>query len=144
MPILSKLDLCRLIPHEGSMCLIDSVQEWDPVEIRCLTRSHLDTKNPLRRDERLESLCGLEYAAQVMAIHIGLLASPIWSGPRIGYIGAIRDCTLHREYLDDVSSDLEIHAMQLFAQEHSVIYSFSLSGDDGQHLSGRASLFLKR
>ncbi len=144
MPILSKLELCRLIPHDGQMCLIDSVQDWGPVEIRGLTRSHLDTNNPLRRDGRLESLCGLEYAAQVMAIHIGLVASPDWAGPHIGYIGNIRDCTLHREYLDDVSGDLEIHAMQLFSQKHSVIYSFNLSGDGGQQLSGRASLFLKR
>ena len=144
MPILSKLDLCRLIPHEGQMCLIDSVHEWSPVEITCQSRSHLDPNNPLRRDGRLESLCGLEYAAQGMAIHIGLVASPDWTGPHIGYIGAIRDCALHREYLDDVPGDLEIQAMQLFSQKHSVIYSFNLSGDGGQYLSGRASLFLKR
>lgn len=126
------------------MCLIDSVQEWSPKEIRCHTRSHLDMDNPLRQDGRLESVCGLEYAAQTMAIHIGLAASTDWAGPHIGYIGAIRDCTLHREYLDDVSGDIEIHAIQLFNQEQSMIYSFSLSGEGGQLLSGRASLFLKR
>jgi predicted hotdog family 3-hydroxylacyl-ACP dehydratase len=144
MPVLSKLDLCQLIPHEGLMCLIDSVQGWDPEEIRCMTRSHLDTRNPLRRDGRLESVCGLEYAAQVMAIHIGLAAPSDWPGPQVGYIGGIRDCKISREYLDDVSSELEIHAKRLFHQDQSVIYSFSLSGNKGQYLNGRASLFLKR
>lgn len=144
MSALSKLELCRLIPHEGRMCLIDSVEEWGPIEIRCLTRSHLDSNNPLRREGRLESLCGLEYAAQAMAIHIGLAASTDWSGPHVGYIGGIQNCTMHQEYLDVVASELEIQAIQLFTQEHRAIYSFSLSGNGEPLLNGRASLFLKR
>ena len=73
MPILSKAALCRLIPHQGTMCLLDTVERWDDTSITCTTASHRDATNPLRRDNQLEAICGLEYAAQAMAVHVGIL-----------------------------------------------------------------------
>lgn len=59
----------ELIPHAGSMCLLQHVIEHDDTSIRCETRSHLDAYNPLRYKGRLSSLCAIEYAAQAMALH---------------------------------------------------------------------------
>ncbi len=144
MPVLSKLDICQLIPHAGSMCLLDSVQEWGPSNITCLSSTHHDLQNPLRRGGHLEAICGLEYAAQAMAVHVRLVASPHRSEPQIGYIGAVRDCRLHVACLDEVMSVLEVKAVKLFAQDQSVIYELKVSAEGSELLSGRASLFLKK
>ena len=61
------------IPHRGSMCLLDEVVDWSAERIRCRTRTHCAADNPLRADGRLGVACGIEYAAQAMAVH-GALA----------------------------------------------------------------------
>jgi hypothetical protein len=62
------------IPHQGSMCLLDTVLRWDAEEILCQTGSHLLADNPLRAAGRLGVANAIEYAAQAMAVHGALLA----------------------------------------------------------------------
>src|ERR1700752_1268025 len=63
------------IPHKGRMCLLDEVLSWDAMRIRCRSSSHRATDNPLRAHGRLGAACGIEYAAQAMAVHGALIAS---------------------------------------------------------------------
>ena len=58
------------------MCLLDCVETWDEERIHCRASSHRAMDNPLRVCERLGTACGIEYAAQAMAVHGALLASP--------------------------------------------------------------------
>ncbi len=62
------------IPHQGSMCLLDAVLRWDTQHVACSATSHGDPSNPLRQFGRLGAACGIEYAAQAMAVHGALLA----------------------------------------------------------------------
>src|SRR6059058_4587817 len=71
---IDKAEIRRLIPHAGTMCLLDSVLGWDDESIVCTTNTHRDEANPLRRDGRLSALHALEYGAQAAAIHGGLRA----------------------------------------------------------------------
>lgn len=63
------------IPHQGDMCLLDRVVKWDEQRIQCQAGSHRLGDNPLRSRDRLSAACGIEYAAQAMAVHGALLAS---------------------------------------------------------------------
>ncbi len=143
MPIMNKTDLCRLIPHQGAMCLLDAVEQWDETGILCTTASHRDATNPLRRDEQLEAVCGLEYAAQAMAVHVGLLQRGKRRRIALGYLGAVKNLTLRAGRLDDVTGDVTVQATRLVGEAGSFIYAFRVSA--GQHvlLDGRASIFLK-
>ena len=38
------------IPHQGRMCLLDEVIEWDPHRIRCRTDTHRAPDNPVLED----------------------------------------------------------------------------------------------
>jgi predicted hotdog family 3-hydroxylacyl-ACP dehydratase len=58
------------------MCLLESVEAWDDVTIRCLASTHRDQRNPLRFHGRLTASAGLEYAAQAMGAHVGLVDGP--------------------------------------------------------------------
>lgn len=144
MSLLNKTDIRRLLPHDGAMCLLDAVEAWSPAAIRCVSLSHQDKMNPLRRDGRLEGVCGLEYAAQAMAVHIGLTVPNADSIPKVGYIGAVRDCVLHVAFLDRLPGILEINANQVYRQNSCVIYDFSLWMEKRLLLQGRASLFVKQ
>jgi predicted hotdog family 3-hydroxylacyl-ACP dehydratase len=140
---MTKADLCRLIPHGGAMCLLDAVEQWDETSIICKTASHRDTTNPLRRDDQLEAVCGLEYAAQAMAVHVGLLQQGKERRIALGYLGAVKNLTLRAGRLDDVTGDVTVQATRLVGEAGSFIYAFRVSA--GQHvlLDGRASIFLK-
>ena len=63
------------IAHKGRMCLLDEVLSWDAARIRCRSATHRSADNPLRLHGRLGAACGIEYAAQAMAVHGALIAA---------------------------------------------------------------------
>jgi predicted hotdog family 3-hydroxylacyl-ACP dehydratase len=128
------------IPHQGSMCLLDAVAEWSPERIRCTAISHRSPDNPLRADGRLGAVCGVEYAAQAMAVHGALLATS--REPRQGYLASVRGVELHADRLDDVDGDLEVEAERLSGDDNNVLYRFELRGDGRLLVSGRAAVIL--
>jgi predicted hotdog family 3-hydroxylacyl-ACP dehydratase len=125
------------------MGLLDAVEQWDQVGITCRTASHRDVTNPLRRDDQLEAICGLEYAAQAMGVHVGLLGQGRKHRNAVGYLGAVRNLTLRAGRLDDVKGDLTIQATRLAGQNDGFIYTFRVSAGERELLDGRASIFLK-
>ncbi|MCU7911484.1 MAG: hypothetical protein KZQ63_04925 [Candidatus Thiodiazotropha sp. (ex Lucinoma aequizonata)] len=70
---MNKRDICGRLPHAGPMCLLESIVSFDESSIRCVSNSHLNQDNPLRRTESLSSINGIEYAAQAMALHSSLI-----------------------------------------------------------------------
>ena len=143
MPMMTKEELCRLIPHSGEMCLLDSVEEWTATEILCTTQSHRKKENPLRTEGKLEALAGLEIAAQAMAAHVALAASAFIPSPSIGVLGALRNVELYVPFLDAVQGDLKVKATQILSQATGFIYSFILTGEAKVLLKGRASIFIQ-
>ncbi|MBL8396845.1 MAG: hotdog family protein [Candidatus Accumulibacter sp.] len=128
------------IPHQGTMCLLDSVVDWSPTTIRCVARSHVAADNPLRADGRLGAACGIEYAAQAMAVHGALLAGHD-DPPRQGYLTSVRAVTLHVARLDDLPGELVITA-ECLGGDRSILYRFAVHhGVDGL-LEGRAAVIL--
>lgn len=137
----SKAEISRLIPHAGAMCLLDGVMRWDAAHIRCVSRSHRDKDNPLRAGDELPALCGIEYAAQAMALHGGL-AGMTGGKPRAGYLVSLRDVVCLQRRLDDLDGDLIVDAEQLMGDQGRVIYRFTLRVGAVEVLSGRATVVL--
>ena len=140
---IGKAAMCQLIPHHGTMCLLDTVYRWDESSILCTTASHRDATNPLRRDNRLEAICGLEYAAQAMAVHVGLLQQGKDRRLAVGYLGAVKKLILQATRLDDVKGNLTVQATRLVGEVDCFIYAFRVSAERQELLEGRASIFLK-
>lgn len=129
------------IPHQGSMCLLDAVLDTSPTHIRCRACSHRDIANPLRSGGRLGIACGIEYAAQAMAVHGGLLAEGS-QPPRQGYLVSVRDVRFGAERLDDIAADLDIEAERLSGDDNMVLYRFAVSAAGVMLLHGRAAVIL--
>ena len=68
---INKAEIRTLIPHSGSMCLLDEVTQWDDRSIVCATNTHRDPANPLRRNGHLSAVHAFEYGAQAAAVHGG-------------------------------------------------------------------------
>jgi predicted hotdog family 3-hydroxylacyl-ACP dehydratase len=129
------------LPHQGSMCLLDAVTDWDAQHIRCTARSHRHADNPLRAHDRLGAACGIEYAAQAMAAHGALLAAAD-DAPRAGYLASVRGVELQIARLDDIAAELEVEAERLSGDGNTILYGFRVSAAGRELLSGRAAVVL--
>jgi len=136
---LEKDALCKLIPHAGSMCLLDTVEYWDENLIICHTRSHLLPDNPLRRDGQLSLVNAIEYGAQGMAIHGGLLTQSGTGLTGAAYLASLKEIEIESdESLDYYSSDLIIEAKRIFADVGNLVYDFSVSTEKSRLINGQA------
>ena len=133
--------IAGLIPHAGAMRLLDGVLFWDADRIECMSRTHRDPHNPLCSQGQLPALCGIEYAAQAMAIH-GRLAGSLESAPRAGYLASLREVVCRAGRLDDLDGDLVVEAERLMGEESRVIYRFEVRVGETDVLRGRAAVVL--
>lgn len=143
MSLVDKQSLCDLIPHSGTMCLLDEVLAWDEKQIQCRTVSHQLADNPLRNADGLSCIMLLEYGAQAMAVHGGLLASA--KGERIneGYLAALRDVKIKDTAVDTIKLPLLVEASMLMSQQGNMIYQFSVKTEDETLATGRATVMSK-
>ena len=123
------------------MCLLDGVLHWDATSIRCVSGTHRDACNPLRTEGGLRALCGIEYAAQAMAVH-GALAGGRNTRPHTGYLASLRDVVCGVEWLDQLDGKLIVDAERLAGSGGPVIYRFTVRVGDAEVLSGRATVVL--
>lgn len=133
--------IAERIPHHGDMCLLEQVLEWDAQRVRCRAISHRDSANPLRNRDRLAAVCGIEYAAQAMAVHGALLAGQ-QEKPRAGYLASVRNIQLNVERLDDMAADLIIEAERFSGDGNNVLYDFHVYAGDYLLLCGRTAVVI--
>jgi predicted hotdog family 3-hydroxylacyl-ACP dehydratase len=130
-----------LVPHQGAMCLLEEVLEWDPDAIACRAISHRDPANPLRGADGLSAIAGVEYAAQAAAAH-GRLSNKSQT-PRIGYLASLRDVVCSVERLDTEAGDLVVRATQVAAESGRLLYDFRIESGGRELLKGRLSVVLR-
>lgn len=138
--MISKDELCSLIPHSGAMCLLDEVKYWDDNKIICRTQSHCLEDNPLRKSARLSIVHGIEYGAQAMAVHGGLLARQLSSSSLPAYLASLKNVKFsgHQLLLCECNEGLIIEAEKIYSGEGSLVYTFCVTCQSMQLLSGEA------
>ena len=136
LPI-EKIHFQDLIPHEGSMVLIDQVDDWDLNKISCSSRSHLLSNNPLMVNNSLSAMHLIEYGAQAMAIHRGLLTGESLQG----FLAAVRDAKFFIDNLDNVHGALYIQAIFELKINDNVVYTINVTDENNAPLlEARASV----
>jgi predicted hotdog family 3-hydroxylacyl-ACP dehydratase len=130
------------IPHQGRMCLLEEVLDWDADRIRCASGGHRASDHPLRAHGRLGMACGIEIAAQTMAVHGALSADAASTRPRAGLLAGVRSIRMHAARLDTVATDLICQATRIAGSEDSALYEFELRSSDSPLMSGRATVVL--
>jgi predicted hotdog family 3-hydroxylacyl-ACP dehydratase len=151
------------IPHHGRMCLLDEVIAWSAARVSCRSSTHREPDNPLRAHGRLGIACGIEYAAQAMAVHGALVGAsssadrgatlagthvaasaaprpPSVGRPAAGFLAAVRDVRFHSLRLDDVPGDLICDAVRMAGDATTALYEFELRSEAALLLRGRATV----
>jgi predicted hotdog family 3-hydroxylacyl-ACP dehydratase len=130
----------ELVPHAGAMCLLEEVLQWDETSIACRATRHRDPSNPLRTGDGLAAIIGVEYAAQAVAVHGGLVTKT--ARPKVGYLAALRDVICSVERLDAEKGDLIVRANQVAAESRRLLYDFRIESGGRELLKGRLSVVL--
>lgn len=136
--------LCDLIPHAGAMCLIQELLEWDEAHIVCRSHSHTAKDNPLRSGERLHAIHAIEYGAQAIGLHGGLLAESEGTTHRSGLLVGLRQIKLHRTRFDDADEPLIISAHRLLADSQHLLYAFAVHLNQTPLAEGRAAIITQQ
>jgi predicted hotdog family 3-hydroxylacyl-ACP dehydratase len=143
--MLPKADWAHLIPHTGTMCLLDEIVEWDATRLHARSASHQRLDHPLRADGMLHAVNLCEYAAQAMAVHGALREREREQGgvARPGFLVALREVSLQVERIDDLEGRLQVHVECLIARADSLQYAFRVEHRGRVLATGRAAVMLR-
>jgi predicted hotdog family 3-hydroxylacyl-ACP dehydratase len=142
---LTRDEIAARIPHAGAMVLLDEVVACDDAHIVCRTNAHRDPANPLAVAGRLSAVCGIEFAAQAMAVHGVVLggSAPDASKPSAGFLASVRQVEMHVDRLDDAGDTLTIEAVREAGDAANVLYRFAVKSEDRLLVTGRAAVVLQ-
>ncbi|MGC1548210.1 MAG: phosphotransferase [Rhodanobacter sp.] len=139
--MLDKSEWAELIPHAGTMCLLDAVVAWDEVTLHAISTSYAHADHPLRSAAGLHAMHLTEYGAQAMAVHGGLLARAHGEAKvRPGRLVSLRDVVINVEYVDVDSGRLDVYVERLYADSSGAQYAFRVEQGSQLLASGRAAV----
>jgi predicted hotdog family 3-hydroxylacyl-ACP dehydratase len=136
------MDVRALLPHDGTMVLLERVDDWDKRHIRCTATSHRAPTNPLRDKDRLPAIAGIEYAAQAIAAHGALVEGAAADRASMGLLAGVRNVRLYADRLDGPFPALTICATKMLGERQRAIYSFTIESESGRLLEGRATVVI--
>lgn len=134
--------ILSLIPHQGSMCLLDEVVDWDQARVHCRSVSHRSEDNPLRDTGGLRAVHLCEYGAQAMAVHGGLLARAAGGRARPGLLVSLRAVRIACSFVHDLAGPLDVHAEKLIDTASSWQYAFRIEHEGTVLAEGRAAVMV--
>lgn len=141
--LINRQQLCDLIPHEGGMCLLDSVESWSEEQIICASSTHHKKDNPLTDGKRLDCVNAIEYGAQAVAIHGGLLAKQKNGEiPRSGFLVQVKALEFVDCDLSALPGALNILARKLHFEKSSMLYTINIKHNHHQLMQGRIMIFI--
>jgi predicted hotdog family 3-hydroxylacyl-ACP dehydratase len=141
--VFDKSEWGHLIPHQGTMCLLDTVIDWQDECIHARSESHRRADNPLRSDGLLRAVHLCEYGAQAMAVHGALLARAAGETAAPGFLVSLRAVELKTARIDDLPGPLDVHAERLLGGGTSWQYAFRIEHAGEEIASGRAAVMLR-
>ena len=148
--LLTRSGIEALIPHSGTMCLLERLDAWDLQRIVCAATNHRDVAHPLRSRSGLLATAAIEYAAQAMALHGALIGQAAGAPATPGYLASARGVQLHLLRLDDLpvpaapgaADELRIEAVRQAGDAQQILYTFNVSHAGRPLAEGRAAVVL--
>jgi len=139
--MLTKSDIARLIPQQGTMSLLERVVAWNEQGLTAVARSQTENSNPLRAENELPALTLCEYGAQAMAIHGALLAGG--DQPTMGMLVSLRTVRFFRNQIHDLAGEITIIVDCIQRESAGAHYEFRALHGNELLASGRAIVALR-
>jgi predicted hotdog family 3-hydroxylacyl-ACP dehydratase len=144
MTLVDRALIAQLIPHQGTMSLLDHVASWNATSIIALASSHRSPDHPLRHNGKLRAVHLCEYGAQAAALHGGLVARAAGTVAAPGYLVSLRDVTLACQRIDDLAGELQIRSELLLQDSSSWQYLFEASHSGSRLATGRLAIIRRQ
>ena len=122
--MLTHTQIRSCIPHEGAMCLLDTVESWDVNRIVCQAAPPT-ADHPLARGPSVPAIVAVEYAAQAAAVHGALLDKS--DQPRRGVLAKLADVELADVVLGASGGRLVVHAELMSRADSGCMYRFEVT-----------------
>ena len=132
--------VAALIPHAGTMCLLERIEHWDDSSVTVATTTHRNPANPLAGQSGLRAIHLCEYGAQAMAVHGGLAASARGERTQPGMLVSLRDVTLGCDFVQDLNGELLVEARRLHDSVTAWQYEFRVTHAGRLLAHGRATV----
>lgn len=135
--------VAELVPHADNMVLLNEVLEHDESQTTCSI--HVGVGPFGAEDGSVGAWIGVEYMAQCVAAHAGLVAHAAGQAPRIGLLLGSRRVALHRPRYAR-GQRLVARAERVFGKEEGLVaFNCSLRAEEGGLLAeARLNFFLSR
>ena len=140
----SGIDIRALVPHAGTMCLLEQVVDWNADGATVVTRTHRAPWNPLRCGNGLSAICLCEYGAQAMAVHGALVARASGKPLAPGLLVSLREVELLVARADALPGELCVTVERLGGGAGGLQYRFRVSHDGAVVALGRAAIIESR
>jgi predicted hotdog family 3-hydroxylacyl-ACP dehydratase len=108
------------------MLLIDTVKCWTSTRITTTSYSHKNPNNPLCLKGSLSSLHLIEYGAQSIAIHCGLLTHKAQEG----FLATVKNAHFYVKTLHDLHSELLIESIAEHQSPQGAVYQLKIQADN--------------
>jgi len=132
--------IAELIPHAGTMCLLERVVHWDDSSITVATTTHRNPCHPLATPSGLRAIHLCEYGAQAMAVHGGLSAQARGEPARSGLLVSLRDVALNCDFVHELERELVVEANRLHDSGAAWQYEFRVLHAGAVLAQGRATV----
>jgi predicted hotdog family 3-hydroxylacyl-ACP dehydratase len=132
--------IAALIPHAGTMCLLERIVHWDDSSVTLATTTHRNPDNPLATASGLRAIHLCEYGAQAMAVHGGLSAESRGERALPGLLVSLRDVALHCDFIHGLEGDLIVEATRLHDSGAAWQYAFRVLHAGVLLAQGRATV----
>jgi len=130
--------IADLVPHAGSMVLLDEIIDHDTQHIHCRALIDPAAGHPLAVNDCLPATALAEYGAQAMAVHGGLLADPE-SPPRPGRLVALGQLELAVDTVNE-PVQVDVFGERLGGDESGNLYQFELRDGSKWLARGKATV----
>jgi predicted hotdog family 3-hydroxylacyl-ACP dehydratase len=132
--------IAALIPHAGTMCLLERIEHWDDASVTVATTTHRKPDHPLATPSGLRAIHLCEYGAQAMAVHGGLAAHARGERARPGVLVTLKDVILGCDFVQDLEGELLVEAQRLHDSGTAWQYEFRVTHAGRLLAQGRATV----
>jgi predicted hotdog family 3-hydroxylacyl-ACP dehydratase len=136
--LLSHTDIACLMPHAGSMVLLDQIVQFDSDRIHCRATMNPAAPHPLAINGNLPGTALAEFGAQAMAVH-GAMLSPPGTPLRQGRLVALGQLDLTVDRIDEPTV-LDILATRLGGDDAGQMYGFEVRAGSASLAQGQATV----
>ena len=129
------------LPHQGDICLLDSIISYDTESIYCLSKQAASC--PLRHNTGLPAWASLEYAAQALACHGMLNARDNGEPDTItsAWVIGVKHLHCQQQYLPQADNEAYTIAARILAHQPGIAsYEFSLANNNTYLAFGRLNV----